>query len=188
MSAERLTEDQRAFLRSLALAAVTAAARGAPPPDPGSAATKAGVALTGALAERRGVFVTLRRHGSLRGCIGSIVGRRPLFAGVVESGGNAAVRDPRFPPLRPAEIPDLELEISALTPLAPVPGPEAIVPGRHGVLLEADGRSAVFLPQVAPEQGWDRETMLDHLALKAGLPADAWRRGASLQVFAAEVF
>ena len=107
---------------------------------------------------------------------------------MVESGGNAAVRDPRFPPLRPTELPDLELEISVLTPLAPVAGPDAIVPGHHGVLLESGGRSAVFLPQVAPEQGWDRETLLDHLALKAGLPADAWRHGASLQVFAAEVF
>jgi AmmeMemoRadiSam system protein A len=136
----------------------------------------------------RGVFVTLRKHGELRGCIGSIVGRRPLLEAVVESGGNAAVRDSRFPPVRPAELAGLELEVSVLTPLRTVPGPEAVEPGRHGVLLESGGRSAVFLPQVATEQGWDRETLLTHLALKAGLPPDAWRHGASLQVFAAEVF
>ena len=80
------------------------------------------------------------------------------------------------------------LEVSALTPLAPVDGPGDVVVGRHGVLLARDGRRAVFLPQVAREQGWDRDALLTHLCLKAGLPPDAWRAGAALSVFEAEVF
>jgi AMMECR1 domain-containing protein len=84
---------------------------------------------------------------------------------------------------------DIEIEISVLTPMVPVPGPDAIVPGRDGVVLRAGGRSAVFLPQVATEQGWGRTELLDNLALKAGLPAGAWRgKDASFLTFQADVF
>jgi hypothetical protein len=135
-----------------------------------------------------GVFVTLTEEHDLRGCIGSIVGSEPLVQNVIGNAINAALNDPRFPEVTAAELDRIEIEISVLTPLRPVPGPEAIVVGRHGVVLERGGRRAVFLPQVAPEQGWDRDTMLDHLALKAQLPRDGWRTGATFQVFEARVF
>jgi len=135
-----------------------------------------------------GVFVTLTEDGNLRGCIGSIVGTEPLTRGVIDNAVNAALNDPRFPPVTSDELDRLEVEISVLTPLRRVAGPEEIVVGRHGVVLERGGRRAVFLPQVAPEQGWDRDTMLNHLAMKAGLPSDAWRSGTTFQVFEARVF
>ena len=78
--------------------------------------------------------------------------------------------------------------MSVLSPAIPVSGPDAIEVGKHGVILEKEGHRALFLPQVAPEQGWDRRTMLEHLAQKAGLPADGWRRGARFEVFTAQVF
>lgn len=135
-----------------------------------------------------GVFVTLTRHGRLRGCIGSIVGRDPLVDGVIDNAINAALKDPRFPPVKTGELEELRIEISVLTPLREVASPGEIEIGRHGVLLEKEGRRAVFLPQVAPEQGWDRDTMLDHLSVKAGLPREGWRKGATFRVFEALVF
>ncbi len=135
-----------------------------------------------------GVFVTLTRHGRLRGCIGSIVGREPLVDGVIDNAINAALKDPRFPPVKTGELEELRIEISVLTPLREVASPGEIEIGRHGVLLEKKGRRAVFLPQVAPEQGWDRDTMLDHLSVKAGLPREGWRKGATFRVFEALVF
>lgn len=183
-----LTRAEKQLLRALAWAAVRAAVADDPLPDPDAFAAEAGTALGPRLEALRGAFVTLTRSGTLRGCIGVIEGRLPLVAAVVENGRAAALNDPRFPPVGPAELPGLELEISALSPLRPVAGPDEIEVGRHGVLLSADGRRAVFLPQVAPEQGWDRDTMLTHLALKAGLAPDAWRREARFEVFTAEVF
>ena len=154
-------------------AGVTPLARGYPP----------------VLARRQGAFVTLETGGHrLRGCIGHIPGDTPLAVTVGRMAVQAAFHDPRFPPLRADELPKVTIEISVLTPPRPVSGPEAIVPGRDGVILSKDGRSAVFLPQVATEQGWTRDEMLTHLSLKAGLPPDAWRRGASFRTFQAEVF
>ncbi|MDA8127048.1 MAG: AmmeMemoRadiSam system protein B [Deltaproteobacteria bacterium] len=135
----------------------------------------------------RGVFVTLKKGGCLRGCIGRMIPDRPLAALVGAMALQAAFEDPRFPPLTLAEAPKLEIEISILTPMKPVAGPEEIVVGRDGVLLQKGGSSAVFLPQVAPEQGWSREEMLDHLSCKAGLPANAWRKGACFFTFQAQV-
>jgi len=183
-----LAPDERTFLRDLAWAAVRAAVTGAPLPEPAAFAAAAGRELGPRLTALRGAFVTLTGRGMLRGCIGVIEGRLPLAATVVENGRAAALDDPRFPPVQESELAGLELEISALSPLAPVAGPGEIKVGRHGVLLAAGGRRAVFLPQVAPEQGWDRDTMLTQLALKAGLSPDAWRRDASFEVFTAEVF
>jgi hypothetical protein len=136
----------------------------------------------------RGVFVTLHKRGQLRGCIGHMVADRPLAAQVAAMALQAAFEDPRFPSVTQAELPGLEIEISVLTPMQPVSGPEAIVVGRHGVLLKKGGRSAVFLPQVATEQGWGREEMLDHLSMKAGLQAGAWKDGAQFHTFEALVF
>ena len=141
-----------------------------------------------ALRAPRGAFVTLKEKGELRGCIGRMVPDTPLALTVARMAVQAALHDPRFSPVKSWELPSLEIEISVLTPFAPVSGPGAVAVGRDGVLLEKDGRSAVFLPQVAPEQGWNREELLGHLCEKAGLPEDCWKRGARLSTFQAEVF
>jgi AmmeMemoRadiSam system protein A len=183
-----LLPEERAFLREVARKAVEAAVYGLPAPDPAVMAAGAGIDLDPRLNAPRGAFVTLTVDGNLRGCIGYIEGLKPLADAVADNGRSAAVRDPRFRPVGPQELPDLQIEISALTPLRPVAGPSEITIGRHGVVLVKNGRRAVFLPQVAPEQGWDRETTLTQLALKAGLGPDAWRKDAEFLVFEAEVF
>ncbi len=134
------------------------------------------------------VFVTLKERGMLRGCIGTLEPIESLWESVERNAVNAALKDWRFPPVRPEEIDELEIEISVMSPNRPIPGPEAFEVGIHGIILQKNGRSAVFLPQVAPEQGWDRETTLRHLSIKAGLPEDAWKTGASFEVFTAQVF
>ena len=136
----------------------------------------------------RGVFVTLKKRENLRGCIGHMIPDRPLAEQVGAMALQSAFEDPRFSPVTAKELPDLEVEISVLTPMKPVSGPNEIVVGRDGVLLRKGGRSAVFLPQVAPEQGWGRDEMLSHLSQKAGLSPNAWREGASFQTFQAIVF
>jgi hypothetical protein len=152
------------------------------------------VELTPRLREAGASFVTLRRAdpaGSpgprLRGCIGSMTAREPLYRNVVDNAARSAFEDPRFGPLRPEELDGLLIEISVLTPLRPIDGPEAIVIGRDGVELENAGRRAVFLPQVATEHGWAIEELLVQLAVKAGLPPDGWR-GGKLYTFQAEHF
>jgi len=147
-------------------------------------------ALSPALRKNMGAFVTLslKQNHRLRGCIGEIQPYRPLWKAVLGRAVDAAFRDPRFLPLTAQEFADVEIEISALTPAVPVASWREIVIGRHGMTLTKNGRSAVFLPQVAPEQGWGIEETLTHLAMKAGLPPDAWREGASFTVFEAIVF
>lgn len=147
-----------------------------------------GVEITPAMQQTMGAFVTLHAHGRLRGCIGEIEPRRPLYQAVMANAINAGLKDYRFPSVTADELPELDFQISALTPPQPVDGPERIVIGRHGMTVEKGGRRAVFLPQVAPEQGWDRDTTLNHLCMKAGLPPDAWRQGAAFTVFEAVVF
>ncbi|MBK7703231.1 MAG: AmmeMemoRadiSam system protein A [bacterium] len=181
-----LTAQERAFLLRLARATLNGAVGGEPPPRPRAFAEAAGATLSPPLLERRGAFVTLQRHGRLRGCIGDIVGTAPLCEAVIANTLAAAFRDPRFLPLTEDELPGLTLEISALTPLRPVADWSGIEVPRHGVVLTRGNARAVFLPQVAAEQGWDRETLLGQLSLKAGLPPDAWRRGAWFHIFEAE--
>ena len=147
-------------------------------------------ALSPAIRKNMGAFVTLnlKQNHRLRGCIGEIQPFRPLWKAVLGRAVDAAFRDPRFLPLTAQEFANVEIEISALTPAVPVGGWRDIVIGRHGMTLSKNGHSAVFLPQVAPEQGWDIEETLTHLSMKAGLPPDAWREGASFTVFKAIVF
>jgi len=147
-----------------------------------------GLDASSGMRETMGAFVTLHKHGQLRGCIGEIVPRRPLYEAVMDHAVNAALNDHRFPPVEAQELSDLHFEISALTPPKPVDSYQDIEVGRHGMTLEKHGRRAVFLPQVAPEQGWDIAETLTHLATKAGLPPDAWEEGASYTVFEAVVF
>jgi AmmeMemoRadiSam system protein A len=137
---------------------------------------------------RQGAFVTLKTHGQLRGCIGRIIHDGPLPQLVSMVAFEAAFRDPRFPPLGRSELAGVEVEISLLTPPRQIAAPREIVVGRDGVVLRRSGRSAVFLPQVATEQGWTREKMLDELCLKAGLAERCWTDRAELATFQAEVF
>ncbi len=147
-----------------------------------------GIEITDAMRRTQSAFVTLTKRGDLRGCIGGIYPTQPLCREVKERALDAALNDSRFDPVAAEELPGLHIEISAMTPPAPVASYKDIIIGRHGMILEKEGRRAVFLPQVAPEQKWDLPTTLRHLSRKAGLPEDAWKEGASFQVFEAEVF
>lgn len=138
--------------------------------------------------EPRGVFVTLTKGGDLRGCIGFIEPVAPLGQAVIRAAIYAATEDPRFPPVIPAELKDLAVEISVLTPVREIADPREVVVGRHGLIVARGGRKGVLLPQVPVENKWDRETFLEQGCLKAGLPPDAWRLGAKLAVFEAIVF
>ncbi len=140
------------------------------------------------LRELRGVFVTLHKRAALRGCIGHILPQMPLGNAVIDNAINSAFRDPRFERLRPEELPEVHIEISVLTPLVAVASYRDIEIGKHGILLSKKGCRSVFLPQVAPEQGWGLEETLRHLACKAGLGAEDWREGAQFEVFEAIVF
>lgn len=146
------------------------------------------VTLGEAMRIPRAAFVTLKRHGQLRGCIGDIFPQRPLYKSVLANAIYAAFADRRFGPLSEAEYDEITIEISALTAPSPVSSPHDIRIGTDGMVLRKAGKSAVFLPQVAPEQGWDLATTLEHLSAKAGLERDAWKDGASFEVFQAEVF
>jgi hypothetical protein len=146
--------------------------------------------LTAALKEKAGVFVTLREKGELRGCIGSIVGEKPLYLGVVENSVHAAVDDPRFPAVSAAEVPRLNIEISVMTPLQPLADYHKIRLGIDGVIIRDGYAQAVFLPQVATETKWSLEQFLGHLCQKAGLTAETFRTSPNMQfyVFQAQVF
>ncbi|MBN1196584.1 MAG: AmmeMemoRadiSam system protein B [Candidatus Aminicenantes bacterium] len=149
----------------------------------------ADVKLTPAMKRKTGVFVTLRKGHALRGCIGSIVGTRPLFRGVMANARNAAFGDPRFTDLKASELKELTIEISVMTPLQPIRDYRSIRLGTDGVIIRKNGASAVYLPQVATETGWDLDTFLSSLCRKAGLPDRAYR-SAQMQflVFQAQVF
>jgi AmmeMemoRadiSam system protein B/AmmeMemoRadiSam system protein A len=136
----------------------------------------------------RAAFVTLKKKGQLRGCVGDIFPQRPLYKSVITNAIYAGFGDRRFPQLQKEEYDQIKVEISALTPPTPVASWREIRIGIDGMVLSKGGLSAVFLPQVAPEQDWDLETTLKYLSEKAGLPADAWKEGATFQVFQADVF
>lgn len=137
---------------------------------------------------QQGAFVTLKKGGELRGCIGHMAEDLPLAQCVGRMALQAAFNDHRFPRLSRKEWPDVHLEISVLTPFRKVEGVNAIQLGRDGILLEKGGHSAVFLPQVAQEQGWSLEETLTHLSAKAGLEPNAWRSGTTFFTFQAQVF
>lgn len=136
----------------------------------------------------RGAFVTLRKEGALRGCIGYAEPVHTLWNAVLQAAVLAASEDPRFPPVRPGELAGLEIEISVLTAAREIADPRAVRAGRDGVIVEMNGRRGLLLPTVAAENGWDRDTLLAQACLKAGLPPDAWRQGARVRVFEAVVF
>jgi AmmeMemoRadiSam system protein A len=142
------------------------------------------------LEEIEGAFVTITKHGALRGCIGNIIGQEPLYETVRDMALAAASQDPRFTPVTAAELKDINVEISVLSKPRRVKDASEIQLGKHGVIVSAGGHQGVFLPQVADETGWSKEEFLSQLcSQKAGLPADAWKDpDTALYVFTADVF
>lgn len=176
-----LTENDKRLLLELARATIARKFDSSRPlPDLGG--------LSPAARKKMGAFVTLNIGHQLRGCIGEILPMRPLVKAVAGRALDAAFRDPRFYPLREDEFGKITIEISALTPPHHVNSWRDIEIGRHGILLQKGNAGAVFLPQVAPEQGWGLEETLTHLSMKAGLDPDAWKNGAEFDVFEAVVF
>jgi AmmeMemoRadiSam system protein A len=146
------------------------------------------------LRQKRACFVTLTNHGSLRGCIGNILPLKPLFQAILDNAGGAALRDPRFPPVEPHEVDDIQIEISVLTEPEPLvfASPEELLsqlqPQRDGVLLRIGAQHATFLPQVW-EKVPDKIDFLNRLAQKAGHPPSRWREpDASISVYRVESF
>jgi AmmeMemoRadiSam system protein B/AmmeMemoRadiSam system protein A len=141
------------------------------------------------LKENRGAFVTIKRRGQLRGCIGYIEGREPLHKTVAKMAEAAAFQDPRFPPVSDKELTELDYEISVLTPLRRINDVNEIEVGKHGIYMKRGWLSGLLLPQVATEYGWDRQTFLEHTCTKAGLPSDAWKdKTTEIYIFSADVF
>lgn len=137
---------------------------------------------------QRGAFVSLYKDHRLRGCIGTLLSHKPLYQTVMEMAVAAATEDPRFPPLILEELPHVKIEISVLSPLHRIEDVGEIEVGSHGLYIVKGLNRGVLLPQVATEYGWDKETFLAQTCLKAGLPPNAWREGADIYIFTADVF
>ena len=139
--------------------------------------------------QQRGAFVTLHKNGELRGCIGYIVPYDSLDSTVKKMAVAAAFEDPRFPPLRKEEFEEIDIEISALTPLKKINNINEIEVGKHGILIRKGPYSGVLLPQVATEYNWDRITFLSQTCMKAGLHSNCWQdEDTEIYIFSAEVF
>jgi AmmeMemoRadiSam system protein A len=142
--------------------------------------------LTSHLRAPHGVFVTLKKLGELRGCIGKMDFERPLWANALEAAVASALEDPRFPPVSLDELPGITIAISVLNPPVDLPRPELFDPLRQGIIVQKGMRHALLLPKVAQEEDWDATRTLEAVCWKAGLPTDAWRDPAThLQVFTA---
>lgn len=141
-----------------------------------------------------GAFVSIFRDGELRGCLGRLNSPLPIDSPlpiarlVAELAQAVADSDPRFDRVTPQELAGIRLEISVLTPEREIQSVEEIEVGKHGLIVEQGTSRGLLLPQVPEEHGWDRDAFLDHACVKAGLAADAWRRGARLFVFEAQIF
>ena len=176
-----LSDQDKETLRHIAKTAVENKARGKPVPE----FTVDSLVLK----EKRGAFVTINKKGQLRGCIGYIQPYKPLYQTIEEMAVQAAFHDPRFDPVTERELPDLEIEISVLTPLKRIKDVEEIKVGKHGIFIEKGFHSGLLLPQVATEYGWDRKTFLEHTCFKAGLPKGAWKgKDTVISIFSADIF
>jgi len=142
---------------------------------------------TAHLAELRGVFTTIHSRGQLRGCVGYVLPNCSVYRAVAETARAAAFDDNRFLPVAQEEVRRLEIEISILSPPHPIRAEDVEV-GRHGLLISRNGCRGLLLPQVPIERSWDRITFLEQTCRKAGLPTDAWQKGATIEAFTAEVF
>jgi uncharacterized protein (TIGR00296 family) len=180
-----LSEEEGSFALKAAEIYINAAVSGLPAADP---------ILPDSFSEKRGVFVTLIMAGELRGCIGIPYPVLPLSEALKEAAESAAVRDMRFPPVTPDELPRIRIEVTILTPPRPltVPAedrPSAVKTGRHGLIAGKGMQSGLLLPQVAVEYGWTAEEFLSHTCRKAGLPAFAWKEETcSIQTFEGQIF
>lgn len=180
VEAQLTTQDKRLLL-DIAREAITVTLTKAPmPPLPES--------LPDELSQIRGAFVTLNKGRNLRGCIGTFRSDHSLVEVVRDMAISAALHDPRFPQVTASEFEKIDIEISALSPLTQVMDPETIQVGRDGLYITRGYYSGVLLPQVATEYGWTREEFLAQTCVKAGLPSDAWLKGATIERFTAEVF
>jgi AmmeMemoRadiSam system protein A len=142
---------------------------------------------TAHFAECRGAFTSLYLHGKLRGCVGYVLPISSVYQAVADTARAAAFEDTRFSPVKREEARHLEMELSILSRPQPI-APVDVLIGRDGLLIGMSGYRGLLLPQVAVEHSWDRETFLEQTCQKAGLPRDAWRKGASIEAFTAEVF
>lgn len=175
-----LTDDEKQALLRIARASIQARLDGKKPP-----ASKG----QGTLEEKRAAFVSLKKRGHLRGCIGLIEAKKPLARTVEEMAAAAAFQDPRFPPLRKEELKDLRMEISVLSPLCRIADVSEIEVGIHGLYIRKGGRAGLLLPQVATEYDWSRDTFLKETCRKAGLAPDAWSDpNTEIYLFSADVF
>lgn len=138
--------------------------------------------------EKKGAFVTLKKRGLLRGCIGFLMPSMPLYQTVIQASIYAACKDQRFIPLSSEELNDIEIEISVLSPLQKIDDPQLVEVGKHGLLISKGDKSGLLLPQVPVENRWSRKTFLEQTCLKAGLPQNAWQQGADVFIFEAIVF
>ncbi len=181
MKDEYLTKEEKQKLLLIAKNSIVKAVTGKKAPE---------VEVTESrLQENCGAFVTIKKHGQLRGCIGYIIAAKPLHETVRDVAASAAVNDNRFSPVSKKELDELELEISALTPLKRIESVEEIEVGKHGIYMKRGFSSGLLLPQVATEYGWDREAFLEHTCNKAGLPRDAWKdKSTEIYIYSAEVF
>lgn len=147
------------------------------------------IEITEPLKEKCGAFVTIKKKGELRGCIGYIRGYLPLHETIKEMALQAAFHDPRFDPVNKSEWGDIDIEISVLTPMRKITDVNEIEVGVHGIYIEKGMHSGLLLPQVATEQKWGRTTFLEYTCYKAGLPKDAWKsKDVDIFIFSAEVF
>lgn len=142
---------------------------------------------TSHFAEPRGAFTSLYLREQLRGCVGYVLPINSVYRAVADTARAAAFEDTRFRPVTIDEARDLQIELSILSPPQPI-RPEEVEIGRHGLLISMTGYRGLLLPQVPIEHHWDRETFLEQTCRKAGLPPDAWRKGAIIEGFTAEVF
>lgn len=176
-----LSDEDKATLRTIARNAICGRLQKPSVPDVEPPSAR--------LQEPGGAFVCLKIRGGLRGCIGSIEPRGPLYRIVGDMAVQAAFCDPRFPPLGAEEVEQIHLEISVLTPFQDIHGPEEIEIGKHGLFVRQGSRSGLLLPQVATEYGWDQVRFLESTCQKAGLPKDAWKHpDTRIQTFSADVF
>lgn len=139
------------------------------------------------LAEPRGAFTSVYSNAALRGCVGYVLATSSIYRTVAETARAAAFDDTRFQPVSSEEAHELQVELSILSPPRPILA-EAVEIGRHGLLISMQGSRGLLLPQVPVEHGWDRITFLEQTCRKAGLPLDAWQKGAVIEAFTAEVF
>ena len=176
-----LTDEEKMILHNIALTAITKRLVNKSSAIPQT--------TTNTLNEKRGAFVSLHKHGQLRGCIGYVHGVKPLAKAINDMAIAAAFQDPRFSTLQENELEDLDIEISVLTPMKQISNINEIEVGKHGLMMIKGPYSGLLLPQVATQYNWDRQTFLSETCHKAGLPIDAWKDDETeIYIFSAEIF